>query len=98
MRCVESVFVSSSTNSTYRGIMNRGIARDEERDEVLGQQRLPRVQDHDDLHLVLAQFGGDADEADSATAGCSLTALSTSNEEMFSPRRRMASLIRSTKK
>ncbi len=35
--------------------------------------------------------------AHSRTRGCCATAASTSNEEMFSPRRRIASFIRSTK-
>ncbi len=35
--------------------------------------------------------------AHSSTSGCALISCSTSIEEMFSPRRRIASLVRSTK-
>ncbi len=40
---------------------------------------------------------GTAIAATSRTSGCAQTSSSTSNDEMFSPRRRIASFTRSTK-
>ena len=63
------------------------------------ERRAGDCSDHGHLDLVLAALGGHARPPRTPRSpGWASTSASTSKEEMFSPRRRIASFIRSTKK
>ena len=75
-----------------------GHAGLQELDQLGRVDRGPADGHDEDLDLVLAQLRGHGDRgALLHRRGAGTTSASTSNDEMFSPRRRMASFMRSTK-
>ncbi len=77
--------------------MNRGIRGTSHSISSASVSAEPSVRTTNDITSSSVCSDGTATAADSMTSGCWLTMPSTSNDEMFSPRRRMASFMRSQK-
>ena len=88
--------VGSAPNTTVRGIAKCGRLSRQKRDQLLGGGRRRPAAAATNAHGVSPHFSsGRATTADIRTAGCRLSAISTSIEEMFSPPEMMMSFARS---
>src|SRR5208282_354674 len=67
-------------------------------EQFRGRNAMPRAQHTATITSSSPSSDGTPKAPDSSTAGCWLTIFSTSKDEIFSPRRRIESVLRSAKK